>query len=266
MLVNRNFLLALILILPSGVFAQESKLNTEQLLNEAATLMQEGSYRLAIGNKLDPIIQAYELQYKDSRKRIYGSRSLSETISYLLEYAVALDRIKESQKNSDTVKKLEIDVANEVQLNTNGIQGSSESAEVIGTLWGDAHFMKGSALVSLEEYAEAKQSLSEAVALSPSNSMYLSEYTYTFFITKNYEEGLVWATKAEAAAQFSPEKLKKEELGRAKRNTGYALIELGRLDEAEKKYKEALKLDKNDQKAKIELDYIDQLRQKQKNK
>lgn len=40
------------------------------------------------------------------------------------------------------------------------------------------------------------------------------------------------------------------------------MTELHRLDEAEAKYHEALKLDPNDQKSKNELEYITQLREK----
>ena len=125
-------------------------------------------------------------------------------------------------------------------------------------------FIKGSALVSLKEYAEAEQVLAEAIALSPMNSMYLSEYAYVFLARKQWLEGLAWAQKAEEAAAFSPESDAKDERGRALRHMGFAQIELGRLDEAEKTFKAALKLNRNDAKAKHELEYIKQMRAKQK--
>lgn len=262
MLKNRVFLLALIL-LPSIVLAREEKLNTQQMLKEAVTLMQQGSYRLAIGNKLDPVIKDFEAQYEGTSKRIYGARTMTESLYYLLEVAAALEEGMEKMKNDPSIEYMEVGKPLSIELDKNGVEGSTQNAIVVDSSWGDALFMKGSALVSLNAYSDAEQTLSEAVAHSPSNSKYLSEYAYTFIIRKSYEEGLAWATKAEEAAKFSPDELEKDELARAKRHMGYALIELGRLDEAEKKYKEALKLDKNDQKAKNELEYIKQLRQKQ---
>lgn len=44
---------------------------------------------------------------------------------------------------------------------------------------------------------------------------------------------------------------------------GYALVELKRLDEAEKMYRQCLELDKNDSKASNELRYIQNLKAKQ---
>jgi Flp pilus assembly protein TadD len=43
---------------------------------------------------------------------------------------------------------------------------------------------------------------------------------------------------------------------------GFALIELGRLDEAEKKFRQCLDLDKGDKKAIAELNYLQNLREK----
>lgn len=263
MSMNRTLLLSLVLMLSYDAIAQESSLNTRQMLSEAATLMQEGNYRLAIGNKLDPVIENFEAQFQGAEKRIYGARSQMESLYYLVEAAAILDEAAEKMKNDPAIAKMEIGDPLSITLDPESNQGSSENAIVIGQLWGDALFMKGSALISLNSKYEAEKVLAEAVKLSPMNSMYLSEYAYVFMANKDFENGLMWATKAEEAAQFSPDDLKSEELGRAKRNMGYALIELGRLDEAEKKYKEALKIDKKDQKAKNELEYIKQLRSKQ---
>lgn len=44
------------------------------------------------------------------------------------------------------------------------------------------------------------------------------------------------------------------------RGRGFALTELGRLDEAEAAYNEALKIDPNDDRAKHELEYIAHLK------
>ncbi len=61
---------------------------------------------------------------------------------------------------------------------------------------------------------------------------------------------------------YSPPDLKLQELSRAKRGVGFALIELGKLDEAEKKFNECLEINKNDKTALNELKYIEGLRNK----
>ena len=45
------------------------------------------------------------------------------------------------------------------------------------------------------------------------------------------------------------------------RGVGYSLIELGRLDEAEEVFNQCLDIDKDDQGAKRELKYIQQMRE-----
>jgi len=226
--------------LPSAGSALES-INAR--LETAAKLVDEGNYNLAIANYLDPIISEFELKYPATRFKIYGARSQSEPLLYLMESAADKDS---GQKELPASPESKGDV----------------TALVLNTDWGDTYYLKGFALVAMKHYPEAQEVLAKAVALSPHNSYYLAEYAYAFIANGQYTQGLEWALKAENASAFSPETVKREEKGRALRHAGYALIELGRLDEAEKKYKACLKLDKNDEKAKNELNYIQQLRAK----
>ena len=68
--------------------------------------------------------------------------------------------------------------------------------------------------------------------------------------------------RAENAAEFSPESAKAFDKGRALRGEGYALVELGKLDDGETTYLAALKLDPNDKKSQNELEYIRQQKAK----
>jgi Flp pilus assembly protein TadD len=56
------------------------------------------------------------------------------------------------------------------------------------------------------------------------------------------------------------------ELGRARRGLGYVLVELGKLDEAEKKYQQCLVDDPKDRKAAAELEYVRGLKAKAKSR
>jgi len=58
------------------------------------------------------------------------------------------------------------------------------------------------------------------------------------------------------AEGFTPDNDKAFELAIARRGLGYVLVELGRLDEAEEKYRQCLAADPNDVKAKNELAYV----------
>ena len=231
---------AAVAVFSSACLAEES---ISVRLEAAAKLVDEGNYNLAIVNYLDPIISEFELKYPVTRFKIYGARSQSEPLLYLLESAA--DKDSGRQENSASTE------------NKDGI-----TAIVLNTDWGDSYYLKGFALVAMQHYPQAQEVLAKAVALSPQNSYYLAEYAYAHIANGQFSQGLEWALKAESASAFSPEAVKREEKGRALRHAGYALIELGRLDEAEKKYKACLKLDKNDEKAKNELNYIKQLRAK----
>jgi tetratricopeptide (TPR) repeat protein len=67
---------------------------------------------------------------------------------------------------------------------------------------------------------------------------------------------------AEDKANLSPEDAQAIELGRARRGIGYVFVELGKFDEAEKKYQQCLEADPNDKKSKQELEYVRGLRAK----
>lgn len=70
--------------------------------------------------------------------------------------------------------------------------------------------------------------------------------------------------KAGDAANIADPAIKPMQQGAALRCQGYALIEIHRYDEAEKRYRQALAIDANDQKAQNELRYIAQQRAKAK--
>jgi tetratricopeptide (TPR) repeat protein len=83
-------------------------------------------------------------------------------------------------------------------------------------------------------------------------------------LEKNWTKAKEAFEKAEDQAPTSPDESKAEVLGRARRGLGYVFVELGQLDEAEKKYRQCLAADPRDTKAAKELEYVRGLRTKAK--
>lgn len=177
----------------------------------------------------DKVIAAFEARYGSSKQKIYCARTSAESLSYLLRAS---------------------------QAKTNAI--------VLSPTWANAYFMKGYALQDLHRIADGKLNIGLALELSPFNSQYLSELGEVYQLEKNWPKAEQQFESAEDNANLSPEEAKASELGRARRGLAYVLVELGKLDEAEKKYQQCLAADPNDTRAKRELEYVRGLRAKSK--
>lgn len=200
----------------------------DQLLSQAVQMIKSGRAADALAGPIAQVIAYYENGVgKDHSQRRYCARSMVEVLLYTAEAT------KDHQ-----------------------------SAEVFTQTWANAYFYESSALTDLGRLEESQAALRKALALSPWNSLYLSELGYTYEMQHDNEKALDLFQQAEGATEFSPPDQKNSELAHALRGEGYALTELHRLDEAEAMYHKALKLDPNDQKSKNELQYIAQLRQK----
>jgi tetratricopeptide (TPR) repeat protein len=112
--------------------------------------------------------------------------------------------------------------------------------------------------------AEAKSAVKLAIELSPFNSRYLSELGEMYQLEKNWPKAKETFEAAEENAGLSPAELKGDELGRARRGLGYVFVELGKLEEAEKKYQQCLAADPHDTRAARELEYVRGLQTKTK--
>ncbi|HET6906035.1 MAG TPA: tetratricopeptide repeat protein [Rhodanobacteraceae bacterium] len=199
-----------------------------QLLAQAMQMIKSGQSADAIAGPIAQVIAHYENgPGKDHKKRYYCASSQVEMFLYL------------------------------------GLAAQDhQNAVVLPQAWADAYFEESSALTNLGRIEESRAALVKALALSPMNSLYLSELGYTYEVQHDNEKALDYFQQAEDATNFSPADMKDAELAHALRGEGYALTELHRLDEAEAMYHKALKLDPNDQKSKNELEYIAQLREK----
>jgi len=208
---------------------QTSEDKYKKMLVEGEKLFRADKVEDAVENYIDPIISYYENEYKNSPKDVYCARDKTEMMAYLMTAAAA-----------------------------------KRSAVVLSNTWADALFYKAYALVDFRKFDEAKDFLGKALKLSPYNSSYLSELGHIYQIEKNWEKSMeIFKNAVKYAEEFTPEPIKEAELTRALRGIGYTLIELGKLDEAEKIYIECLKISKDDRAAMQELMYIKKLKESQ---
>lgn len=197
-----------------------------QQLADGVKLLKSGRAQEAISQAFDKVIAYYEENHRKSKTFVFSSRSMPESMMYMLEVAN-----KQSQSPGD--------------------------AAVFSSSWGDAYYLKAYALVELKRLAEAREDLERALALAPRNSQYRSELGTLQLMERNWPAAMLTFKDAEAAArEFSPPEVKTAELTRALRGQGYVLIEQNRLDEARKIYQQCLELDANDANASGQLRYV----------
>ena len=199
-----------------------------KLLQDARHLIDSKNPAAAIA-KCDAVIGAYKAHYGDSKQKIFCARSPEESLGLMMKAAV--------DKNN---------------------------AIALSFIWSDAYFMKAYALEDLGRIGEAKATLQQALKLSPFNAQYLAEMGQIYAREKNWSKAKQLYQEAEDHASLSPPASKADDLAKARRGLGYVLVELGKLDEAEKKYQQCIAANPNDTKAKAELQYVREQKAKRK--
>lgn len=240
MIIPRAFLCTAIALAAAGAYAQSGDDLTKfdasgddasnlKVMEKGLKLIQAGKYSQAIENCFDRIIRSYESRYNDVNVRYYCSRSNTESKFY--------------RRMSG---------------------GDPGEVKILPIIWSMAYYLKAYSLIELERPSEAVESLEHAIALSPMNSQFLSEMGHACTLSKNWEKSLEFFQRAvEAAETSSPESVRTAELTRAWRGVGYAYIEMNRLDDAVEVFRKCLDLNPDDERAKQELEYIDQTRARQ---
>lgn len=181
------------------------------------------------GNKIDEaillmdrVLAFYDAEYADDKRLHYAGRSQAEVLAYMLHAAN---------------------------------QGKSAVA-LKSTNWVEAHYMKGYALLESKRLDEAKVSLEGAVEMSPYNSQYVSELAYLYGQEGDWKRSHELFEAALDHAAFTPEASQLGDKSRACRGSGYALVELARMEDAEKKYLQCLALDPRDASSQRELEWV----------
>lgn len=234
-----RLVLGFVVCLAAAIYSQDPRAatadpdkdpQTPKLLEEARTLIDGKKPQAAI-EKCEKVIALFKAHYANTKEKIYCARTSAESLGYLLKAA-----------------------------------SDKQNAIALSSTWADAYFMKGYALQESGRMAEAKSAVQRALELSPWSSHYLSELGNIYELEKNWDKAKEAFAAAEEHAPLSPDDAKADELGRARRGTAYVLVELGRLDEAEKKYQQCLKENPNDKKATDELKYVRGLKAKKRSK
>ncbi len=171
--------------------------------------------------KCDQVINTYKAHYGGSKQKVLCARSPEESLGLMMKAAV--DR---------------------------------HNAIALSFVWSDAYFLKAYALEDLGRMSEAKAMLEQALKLSPFNAQYLAEMGQIYARERDWSKAEQLYREAEDNAPLSPTEARAGDLARARRGLGYVLVELGRLDEAEKKYQQCIAANPNDTKAKAELQYV----------
>lgn len=208
----------------SSIAANEAhKAHAEQGLY----FMQSGLLVQAIA-EFDEAIRHCEIKYPAAGKKIYTSRTTAESLMYV---------VLSASKN--------------------------ETIDVVDTVCSDAYYLRGFTALNTGRLRDAEGYVHKAVSMAPVNAMYLSALGHIYQVKRDWSQAVDYFTQAETAAQtYSPELIRVSEFSRAKRGIGFNLIQLGKLSEAEIKYKECLAIDAKDKGALNELEYIKILREK----
>lgn len=130
--------------------------------------------------------------------------------------------------------------------------------------WCIALWAKGFALIDLKQLDAAVPFLERAVALAPFHPHYLSELGYAYQAQKNWQRSYDFYARAADAALRQDGDRRNKSLRRAWFGMAYDMIEMGRLDDAERLFRKCLEVSPGDEAVKGELDYIAQQRAKKK--
>ena len=191
----------------------------EPRLATAAQLLKDHQPQPAL-DILTIVLTAYDADHAGEKRRLYCGMSMPETLLYLS--MAAKDK-------------------------TNAV--------ALGPGYCTALYMKGYALIDLGQLAEARATYQQVIALAPMHAQYLTEYGQLSRLDKDWPTMLSTCERSAGMAELSGGDAMLAK-GAALRCQGYALVEEHKLDEAEARYREALRLNPNDAKSQGELKYI----------
>ncbi|QWT18861.1 tetratricopeptide repeat protein [Bacillus sp. NP157] len=193
-------------------------------------MIEAGQIQAAIDGPLTDVVSRYETKYGHSDKRMYSARGFTQTLIYLGGAA------KDIGDGTD-----------------------KRSAVALGPAWGMAYWARGYAYAEMARYPEAEAELKKALALSPNDAQFQGELAYVYQTEHRTQESLALYTSMVDNVPLMddwPDAMKNEFTCKAWRGQGYDLAELGRFDDAEKAYRECLKVIPNEPKSEAELGWI----------
>jgi tetratricopeptide (TPR) repeat protein len=218
------------MILAALLFAQavqtaETARQRPPEIDSATAAIHDGKPEEAL-DTLSPVIAAYDARFAGEKRRVYCGMSGAETILYM------------------------------------GMSAKDKAAAVaVDPFYCIALFLKGYALIDLGRVREARVLYQKAASLAPMHAEFLTELGQSYRPEKNWAAMLATCRTAVSAAELGDDGDHTQKRA-ALRCTGYALVEQGKLADAEAAYRECLKLFPADAKARNELQYIAEQRGK----
>ncbi len=135
-------------------------------------------------------------------------------------------------------------------------QQGKRNAVVLSSVLCQAMYGRAYALVELRRIPEARDTLERLLRMAPYNAQFLIEYGNLLSRTREPAKALPLFKLAEDNASLMPEGSQATWVATALRSQGYALVELGRLDEAEAVYVKSLQSAPGHRGALAEIEYI----------
>jgi tetratricopeptide (TPR) repeat protein len=224
-------------------FASISLAHAEPMTEEAARAATDNAVNaLKAGNPeaviplVDPVIATFEDMQKD--QTVQCADDLTGALFLSAMQAALMEKVPEKERRA---------------------------ASIVGPDFCAALFLKGFALIDLKRMDEAETFLRRAHEAAPLNAHYLNEYAEWHKAMKQWEKSHELFQEAFGLGEFSTDKgMKKFNQARALRGMAFNEIEMGQLDKAEKNLRKSLKLLPDNAGAKSELQYIADLKKKQK--
>lgn len=136
--------------------------------------------------------------------------------------------------------------------------GNAERVRIVvmGDLPCNVLFSQAYQLVELKRLPEAREVLEQLLPMAPCNSSYKSELAHVLSLIGQPLRSLALYREAELNAEFDDQDEQAHRRAVALRGQGYALVELGRWDEAEAAYRKSLTHEPDSPLAKGELTFI----------
>jgi len=219
-----KLVLALLLAAAPIGAAQGQELTNDAKLGEIVQLIQGGQPQQAV-DKLNPLLADYERRYAGQPRPLCDVEP-AETKAYA------------------------------------GVAGKDYTLADGG--WCIALWAKGFALIDLKQLDAAVPFLERSVALAPFHPHYLSELGYAYQAQKSWQRSYDFYARAADSALRQEGERRNKSLRRAWFGMAFDMIEMGRLDDAEKLFRKCLEVSPNDEAVKSELRYIEEQRAKKK--
>lgn len=202
---------------PAAVLTPEQ---ISKLLEDGTNILKQGNAELALKNYFEPINQSFMRQTAKAGAddEIYASHNATETAAYTAKVA------KENEGAAKPLHMVTVDGA-----------------------WADALVLKARALTELKRYSEALSALNQAITLSPAYPAVWLEMGSVYREQKDWEKSFkAYRTAENDAGAIEDKTAQNQALASALRGQAVAMIELGRLDDAETLYKRCLKINPAD--------------------